>query len=80
MIEEHAVEECVKGGPSFRHPAKRNPNRATFLQLYSEQGFDYAMKISCKKEIKIAQIKEVYGMLKAIIRKVAKFERGTNSD
>lgn len=50
--EERGVEEAVKGNAQLNHPTPAHPKRAEFETLYKQKGFDEAIQICLKDEIK----------------------------
>lgn len=52
FYERRTVEEAIKGNDQLNRPSKRNDKRDEFLDLYKDNGFEYASAKIYKKELK----------------------------
>lgn len=52
FVEERPVNEAIKGNSQLNHPTPEHPKRKQFEQLCMERGFEKAVQICLKKEIR----------------------------
>ena len=69
--EERSVEEAVKGNAQLNHPTPAHPKRAEFEALYKQKGFDEAVQICLKDEIKQDRNKQDKVQFRRKLRKIA---------
>ena len=69
--EERSVEEAVKGNAQLNHPTPAHPKRAEFKALYKQKGFDEAVQICLKDEIKQDKKKQDKVQFRRKLRKIA---------
>lgn len=69
--EERSVEEAVKGNAQLNHPTPAHPKRAEFEALYKQKGFDEAVQICLKDEIKQDRKKQDKVQFRRELRKIA---------
>lgn len=69
--EERSVEEAVKGNAQLNHPTPAHPKRAEFEALYKQKGFDEAVQICLKDEIKQDRKKQNKVQFRRKLRKIA---------
>ena len=71
FAEERSVEEAVKGNAQLNHPTSAHPKRAEFEALYKQKGFDEAVQICLKDEIKQDRKKQDKVQFRRKLRKIA---------
>lgn len=69
--EERSVEEAIKGNAQLNHPTPAHPKRAEFESLYKQKGFDEAVQICLKDEIKQDRKKQDEVQFRRKLRKIA---------
>lgn len=69
--EERSVEEAVKGNAQLNHPTPVHPKRAEFEALYKQKGFEEAVQICLKDEIKQDRKKQDKVQFRRKLRKIA---------
>lgn len=69
--EERSVEEAVKGNAQLNHPTPAHPKRAEFEALYKQKGFEEAVQICLKDEIKQDRKKQEKIEFRRNLRKIA---------
>lgn len=65
------MEEAVKGNAQLNHPTPTHPKRAEFEAVYKQKGFDEAVQICLKDEIKQDRKKHDKVQLRRKLRKIA---------
>lgn len=69
--EERSVEEAVKGNAQLNHPTPAHPKRAEFEALYKQKGFDEAVQICLKDEIRRDRKEQDKAQVRRKLRKIA---------
>ena len=69
--EERSVEEAVKGNAQLNYPTPVHPKRAEFEALYKQKGFDEAVQICLKDEIRRDRKEQDKVQFRRKLRKIA---------
>lgn len=73
FMEERPVNEAIQGNTQLRQPSQIHPNRNIFLREYPRVGFEKAVQISLKDEIKELKKEQRKKKYKSFFRTVASF-------
>lgn len=71
FVEERPVTEAIRGNAQLNHPTLKHPKRIQYEEIYMEQGFEKAVRICLKKEVKADKRKLYKQSIRRNIRRFA---------
>ena len=71
FVEERPVEEAVKGNAQLTAPTPAHPKRANFESRYRSHGFDEAVRIVLRDEMRSAHRAVLRTRIRSVLRKTA---------
>ncbi|MDD3142117.1 MAG: Coenzyme F420 hydrogenase/dehydrogenase, beta subunit C-terminal domain [Lachnospiraceae bacterium] len=64
FIDERRIEEAIHGNAQLQHPSEKHEKYEQFRELYLHYGFEKAITICTKKEIKMEKIRNLFHQMK----------------
>lgn len=72
FYEKRTVEEAIKGNDQLNHPSKRNDKRDEFLDLYKDNGFEFASTKIYENDLKKNKRDLLFQNIESNVRQIAK--------